>query len=186
MIGIKAETDQSYFLEKNFGVKGKSQGILDASNKRDLKQRLNAAKAEMDDREKKILNKTSPSYVPRYSAYLKEKYDMMREHMIGKVRRKAGLPEDETGKPVRSYTNASESMKNSMKAERNSFLRHNPGVSKLSKLQCTRRIFESIHEREQEELKMAIAGLSEEYELSSHAKHLQVPVDVWFEWNAQD
>ena len=59
-------------------------------------------------------------------------------------------------------------------------------MSKLSKLQFTRHVFESIHERQQEEVKMTIAGLSEEYELSSHAKYLQVPVDVWFDWNEQE
>ena len=185
-IGIKDPSYQRYFLEETFGVKGKSQGILDADDKRDLRRQLNEAKTKMDERECKFLNKTCQSYLPRYSAFLEEKYDMMKKCMIAKVRRKAGLPDDQTGNPVRCYTSASESMNNVMKAERNSFLRHNPGVSKLSKLQFTRHVFESIHERQQEEVKMTIAGLSEEYELSSHAKYLQVPVDVWFDWNEQE
>ena len=148
-----------------------------------MRQRLNAAKIDMDEQECRILNKTCQSYMPKYSAFLEGKYTMMKKCMVAKVRRKAGLPDDETGNPLRCYTNASESMNSVMKAEKNAFLRENPGVSKLSKLQFTRHVFESIHERQQEEVELAIAGLSEEYQLYSRASHLQVPVEVWFEWH---
>ena len=33
-----------------------------------------------------------------------------------------------------------------------------------------------------EELHSAIAGLSDVYILADHARYLQVPADVWFEW----
>ena len=33
-----------------------------------------------------------------------------------------------------------------------------------------------------EELHSAIAGLSDVYLLADHARYLQVPADVWFEW----
>ena len=34
-----------------------------------------------------------------------------------------------------------------------------------------------------EEFKGALAGVSDEYNLSSHASHLMVPTDVWFDWS---
>ena len=127
-IGIKNPSDQTFFIERTFGVKGKRQGILDAKDERDLRKRLNAAKIDMDEQECRVLNKTCQSYMPKYSAFLEGKYTMMKKCMVAKVRRKAGLPDDETGNPVRCYTNASESMNSVMKAEKNAFLRENPQI----------------------------------------------------------
>lgn len=55
----------------------------------------------------------------------------------------------------------------------------------LSKLEFTRHVFEEIHRGEQDELKLAICGLSEKYQLANVAAHLLVPVDIWFDWTEE-
>lgn len=52
----------------------------------------------------------------------------------------------------------------------------------LSKLEFTRHGFKEIHQGEQEELKLAVCGQSEKYQLANVAPHLLVPVDTWFDW----
>ena len=152
-IGIKNPSEQGYFIDRTFGVQGRA---FLTRRTRGLKQRLNATKPEMDEKERNILDSTRQT---KYGAFLEEKYSMIKKSMIGTARRKAGLPKDENGNPVHCYTNSSESMNHALKAEKNYFMRNNPGLSKLSKLQFTRHVFESIHERQQEELKLALPSL---------------------------
>ena len=49
-------------------------------------------------------------------------------------------------------------------------------------IQFTQNVFEVVHANQMEELHSAIAGLSDVYILAAHARYLQVPADVWFEW----
>lgn len=55
----------------------------------------------------------------------------------------------------------------------------------LLKLEFTCHVFEEIHWGEQDELKLAICGLSEKYQLANVAAHLLVPVDIWFDWTEE-
>lgn len=90
---------------------------------------------------------------------------MMKNHMVEKVRRKAVMIDGDDGKPLRCYTNCSESMNNVMKAARNNFLKQR-GTSYLSKLEFTRHVFETIHDHHIQEMQAAAAGVSNEYELA--------------------
>ena len=49
-------------------------------------------------------------------------------------------------------------------------------------IQFTQNVFEVVHANQMEELHSAIAGLSDVYITADHARYLQVPADVWFEW----
>ena len=53
----------------------------------------------------------------------------------------------------------------------------------LSKLEFTKHVFEEIHGRQMRELKLALCGLSEEYQLDKAVEHLAVSVDTWFDWS---
>ena len=55
----------------------------------------------------------------------------------------------------------------------------------LTKLEFTTSVFEEINLKQQEELRLAIAGISEEYELSEFVSHLAVSPDKWFGWNTE-
>ena len=145
--------------------------------------RLDAKRDEMDTKEREVLRREGQSYVPTFWAYLDGHYNMMKNHMVEKVGRKAGLPNGNNGKPLRSYTNCSESMNHVMKVAKDAFLRENPCVTQLSKLQFTKSVFEVIHAHQIEELQSAIAGVSDAYVLADYASYLQVPADVWFEWS---
>ena len=183
-IGIRQRKDQRYFLHKVFGVPGKEEGILDAVDRHDLRKRLDSTRSDIEAKEREVLHRSEDSYVPRYWLYLNDHYNMIRHHMVDKVRRKAGMVDGDNGKPLRSYTNCSESMNHVMKAAKDAFLKENPCIPHLSKLQFTKHVFEVIHAHQMEELQSAVAGVSDDYVLADYARYLQVPADVWFEWSA--
>ena len=56
----------------------------------------------------------------------------------------------------------------------------------LTKLEFTTSVFKEINLKQQEELHLAIAGISEEYELSEFGSHLAVLPDKWFGWNTEE
>ena len=185
-IGIREKKDQRYFIEKTFGVKDKVEGILDALNGHDLRRRLDLLRSELEAEEKKLLQQQgNDAYVPKYWEYINKHYDMIRKHMIEKVRRKAGMVQGDDGKALRCYTNNSESMNKVLKSAKEAYGRSNQGVVSLNKIQFTKHVFEVVHSHEQEELKSAISGLSDEYELQENAAHLKIPSDVWFEWTSE-
>ena len=114
-IGICSAKDQKKFLNKVFGVYGKEEGILDAEDKKDLKRRLYASKEELEREEREVLGKDS-TYQCKFWTYLESNNEMMKNNMVAKVRRQGGLRDGPDGKPIKSYTNPSESMNHVMSA----------------------------------------------------------------------
>ena len=180
-LGIRSEKDQKYFLGKTFGVRGKEEGIIDATDGKDLRERLKSARNELEEHERRTLGKDE-RYFPKYWSYLNSNRKMMRRHMLDDVRRKAGISDGDNGKPQRCYTNCSESMNHVMKAAKQDFLKKSCNEN-LTKLQFTRHVFEAVHNHQMEEFMSALAGVSDEYDLADYSKYLQVPADVWFEWS---
>ena len=82
-------------------------------------------------------------------------------------------------------TNNSKSMNNVMKSAIENFYKQNPCVSQLNKIQFTENVFEVVHAHQMEEMHSTIAGVSDEYVLADHARYLQVPADMWFEWTPE-
>ena len=56
----------------------------------------------------------------------------------------------------------------------------------LTKLQFTRDVWEQVDMHQQEELQLAICGLSEEYELADLVAHLAVSAGKWFNMNRNE
>lgn len=183
--GIRKTKEQRFFLQRVFGVHGKEEGILDADNQEDLRTRLDSAKEEIDSREREVLKREDEGYKPKFWSFLDEHSEMMGSHMVANVRKEAGMVVGDDGKPARCYSNNSESMNNVMRSAKETFLKENPCISQLNKIQFTQNVFEVVHAHQMEELHSAIAGLSDEYILADHASYLQVPADVWFEWTPQ-
>ncbi|CAB3989983.1 Cyclin-dependent kinase 2 [Paramuricea clavata] len=98
------------------------------------------------------------------------------------------MPIDASGRPIRPYTNSSESMNSVMAQTKLDYMRTNKkgNDQNLSKLEFTRNLFEEIHNKQQEELKLALWGLSELYQLAPFVDYLTVPVDCWFEWSEKE
>lgn len=181
-IGISDAKSQKWFLEKVFGVPGKVIAIVDLEDKKEVKKEIVRLKEEMDKKESELLQKTQ--YKPQFSTYLYERRDLIAKKMSQKARRKAGMPVGIDGKLLRPYTNASEATNNVMRIAKENFLRdqHMPADAQLSKLQFTRHVFEELH-HQQQELKLAVIGLSDQYQLSKLSAHLAVPPEVWFDWS---
>ena len=78
-----------------------------------------------------------------------------------------------------------QSLNNVMRSGKGSFLKENPCISQMNKLQFTKHVFQAIHAHQMEELHSAIADLSDNYVLADHKSYLKVPADVWFEWTPQ-
>ena len=169
-------------MQRVFGVPEKEDSILDAADRDDLRKRLDSAKTAIEEREKEVLKRKDEMFRPKFWSYLNERFEMMACHMVASIRSDAGMVLGDNGKPVRCYTNNSESMNNVMRSAKETYLNGNPCVSQLNKFQFTKNVFEVVHAHQMEELHSAIAGLSDNYILADYARYLQVPADIWFEW----
>ncbi|KAM7449476.1 hypothetical protein ABFA07_002618 [Porites harrisoni] len=112
---------------------------------------------------------------------------MMKDNIVAKVQHQAGLKDGPNRKPIRSYTNPSESMNQVMSTFKKGVVSAKDGKENgLTKLEFTTSVFKEISLKQQEELYLAIAGISEEYELSKYVSHLAVSTDKWFGWNTEE
>ena len=178
-LGIQKKEDQKFFLEVIFGKGEVSDGILDARDKSDLKNRLSEAKELLEREEMKLTGRSAPEFWNYIIAHKK----MMRKCMIATAREKAGMPLDASGKPLKSYTNQSESINNKLTRQKEAIAKNDKSKVDLTKLQFTRDVWEEVDRHQQEELQLAICGLSEEYELAELAAHLAVSTEEWFNMN---
>lgn len=64
-LGIRTVKDQKYFFDKTFGVQRKKEGILDATDGKDLRKRLKSLKEDLKKQEIQVL-----IYSPKYWSYL--------------------------------------------------------------------------------------------------------------------
>ena len=97
------------------------------------------------------------------------------------------MPIGTNGKPVRPYTNASEAINNVMLQTKESYLQttNKPETAKLTKLEFTKHVFKEVHRKQQEEMTLAIIGISDQYELSKMAAYLAIPPEVSFNWTEE-
>ena len=167
-------------------MKVKREGILDAEDKKDLKRQPEASKEELDREERDVLGKDD-AYECTFWKYLESNYEMMKNNMVARVRRRAVLKDGPDGKTVRSYTNPSESMNHVLSSLKKDIVSsENVKDRGLTKLELTASVFEEIHRKQQDELRLAIAGISEEYELSEFVSQLAVLTDTWFHWSPEE
>ena len=96
------------------------------------------------------------------------------------------MPNDESGKPLKSYTNQSESINNKLTRQKEAIAKNAKNKVHMSKVQFTKNVWEEVNRHQQEQLKLAISGVSSEYELAEVVAHLEVPVDEWFDMNEDE
>ena len=94
---------------------------------------------------------------------------MMQKGMIATARQKEGMPLDAFGTPLKSYTNQSKSINKKLTRQKEAMAKNDKSKVNLTKLEFTRHVWEELDRHPQEELKLAICGLSEEYELADIA-----------------
>ena len=110
-LGIQRKPNQSSFLKGDDW-----DGILDAKDKKDLKNRLTEAKEPLDKEEQKLTG----GKAPEFWNYIKAHKKMMKTNMIASSRLKAGMPLDSSGTPLKSYTNKSESINDKLTRQKGS------------------------------------------------------------------
>ena len=71
-----------------------------------------------------------------------------------------------------------------MTRQKEAIVKNDKNKVDLSKLQFTKDVLEEVDKHQQEELHIAICGLSAEYELADVVAHLAVPPEEWFEMSA--
>ena len=106
-LGIQQKQHQRVFLDTVFGKQGVCQGILDANTKNELQEKLTASRELLETEETRITG----GKVPHFWKYVNSHKEMIEKCMIGDARKRAGMPCDQFGTPLRSYTNQSESIK---------------------------------------------------------------------------
>ena len=102
--------------------------------------------------------------------------------MIESARMKAGMPSDKAGNVLRCYTNQSEAVNNKLTRQKEAITGKAKNKSDLKKIEFVRDVWEEVDNQQQSELKLAMFGMSEEYELSDEASYLEVNPEDWFEW----
>lgn len=184
-IGIWEAKAQKVFLDKGFGIPGKEEGIVDSESRKEVKEQFPVGKKVLDEKEKEILQKQL-TYQPLFSKYLDERRKMIAKTMTLNARRKAGMPNGLNGKPLRPYTNGSEAMNNVLLQTKESYLhdQKKPEMEQFSKLEFMKNIFEEVHCKQQEELALAVIGLSDQYELTNIAAHLASHTSWGLVWMA--
>ena len=152
-------------------------GILDAEDKSDFKVRLSAAQETLDEEERRLTG----NQTPLFWKYLNSHKQMMKKCMIAPARKKAGMPLDKSGTPLRSYSNQSESINNKLTRQKEGMVKNDKSKVNMTKLQFTRDVFEEVDKHQQHELQLATCGLSNEYELADVVAHLAIPTEDWFD-----
>ena len=78
----------------------------------------------------------------------------MKRSMIAMARTKAGMPINVSGKPLKSYTNQSESINNKLTCQKEAMAKDQSNIN-LTKIQFTREVWEEVNSHQQEELPMS-------------------------------
>lgn len=101
--GNYQEVIQRFLIEQVFGTHPNFS--LEAEDKKDLKWKLTVLKDELEKEERRITGND-----PHLWTYLSVNEKAMKDSVILKSRRKAGMPSDSNGKPFHCYTNMAESI----------------------------------------------------------------------------
>ena len=175
-LGIRKKEEQKFFLDIVFGSDEKA--ILESKDKNNLEASLKAAQPLLDEEEKRLTSTSSP----QFWVYLSKNEKMMRRCMIATAREKAGMPSDKSGKVLRCYTNQSETVNNKLTRQKEAISGKAKSKNELTKLEFVRDVWEEVDNQQQLQSKLAICGMSDEYELAHVAAHLEVNPDEWFSW----
>ena len=175
-LGIRKKEEQKFFLDIVFGSDEKA--ILESKDKNNLEASLKAAQPLLNEEEKRLTSTSSP----QFWVYLSKNEKMMRRCMIATAREKAGMPSDKSGKVLRCYTNQSETVNNKLTRQKEAISGKAKSKNELTKLEFVRDVWEEVDNQQQLQSKLAICGMSDEYELAHVAAHLEVNPDEWFSW----
>ena len=146
-LGIQQKQHQNVFLDTVFGKQGVCQRILDANTKDELLEKLTASRELLETEETRITGRK----VPRFWKFVNSHKEMIERCMTGDARKRARMPCDQFGTPLRSYTNQSESINNTELTRQKEAIVKNDKVD-LSKLQFTKDVWEEVDKIQEEQM----------------------------------
>ncbi|KAJ8019089.1 hypothetical protein HOLleu_42548 [Holothuria leucospilota] len=174
-VGIQKTNQQRVFIDTVFGC-DKTEGVLDAEDEEDFQSRMLAAKAKLDPLEVEITCKK-----PEFCLYLENHSKMITTCMLATAREQAGMPNTNFGKAAKCYSNQSESINNKLTRAKEAISNIGKNKDTMTKLEFTRDVFEEVDRHQQEELMLAICGLSSEFELAEIVDYVKLSPDQWFD-----
>lgn len=95
------------------------------------------------------------------------------------------MPLDPSGKPLRCYTNQSESINNKLTRVKEAVMKNDKGKVNMTKTEFTMEVWENV-DNYQQEMKLAMCGLSEIYELADVVAYLKLTPEEWFDMNEHE
>jgi hypothetical protein len=183
-IGIRSRKDQSFFLDIVFG-RNSNGGLVECNDHGDLAEAVERCKLQMDCHEVELLGKQNDSgYESRFWKYVRKNQKMIGDHMVVSRRKLAGLGVGHSGKVQRATTNLSESMNNIITQQKQAVMKGSKKNNAMTKLGFFKHVWEEVVKRQENEIYLAVCGMSEEHRLSDGASYLKVDPDVWFRWSA--
>lgn len=174
-VGIVGITKQAALLDIVFG----RDGLVEAENKKDLRQRLNSIENTIGEIEEQVKEDSNNNPGSFYS-FLKQREKSVLRKLIRDTRKNGGMPIDGNNAPKRVFTNQSESCNAMLSAQKQAF-----GYARkedLSKSNFIKNVWLSVVNAQDEEIQKALFGQSDKFRLKEEAMYLQVSVEDWFSW----
>ena len=170
-IGIPSTTEE-LMMDIVFG----ENGLIEAEDKKDLKQKLRESAVLLSEVERGDLKLPEDYYKGKRATYILDREKTVLRKVMRKARRYALKMSDLTV-PTRLYTNQSKTINSILSAKKAAL-----GYKKkedLSKFTFIKKIFQASVDHQRREIEKALIGQSSEYRLNKNAEDLQVPLEMW-------
>ena len=163
------------------GVVFGENGLAEAENKLDLKEKMKNALTLLSEMEQQCLSAQLPQDENgKFAAFIKSHEKIVLRKIIRSSRQKAFQMEDDEV-PPRVYTNQSETVNSLLSAKKLA-----PGSSKkedISKAHFIKYVWQGVVNHQEREIEKVTVNQSLEYCLVPAAQYRSVSVEVWYQWS---
>ena len=156
-------------------------GLVEAENKLDVKEKMKNALTLLSEVEQQCLSvQLSQDENGKFAAFIKSHEKIILRKIIRSSRRNAFQMEDDEI-PPRVYTNQSETVNSILSAKKLAL-----GYSKkedISKAHFVKYVWQGVVNHQEHEIEKATINQCVEYRLAPGAQYLSAPVEVWYQWS---
>ena len=170
-IGISSSTEE-LMMDIVFG----ENGLIEAEDKKDLKQKMRESAVLLSELEREDLKLPEDYNKGKFATYILDREKTVLRKLMRKTRRYI-LKMSNSAVPPRLYTNQSETVNSILSAKKTAL-----GYKKkedISKFTFIKKIFLASVDHQRREIEKALVGQSSEYRLNKNAEYLQVPLETW-------
>ena len=156
-------------------------GLVEAKNKLDLKEKMKNAITLLSEMEQQCLStQLTQNENGKFAAFIKSREKTVLRKIIRSSRWKAFQMKDDNV-PPRVYTNQSETVNSILSAKKLAL-----GYSKkedISKAHFVKYVWQGVVNYQEHEIEKAIINQGVEYRLAPAAQYLSVSVEIWYQWS---